>query len=318
MSDKKINLFDTSIASDNLGDNIIMDAVRSHLREIYADVEFLPLPTHVPMNCSEMSAAGKNEISFVGGTNLLCANWLLRSQWKIGIYGALIVPDVVLMGVGWKFYQRPTDFITAMFLRNLLSKKYIHSVRDAYTEQRLKTIGINNVINTACPTMWRFTPEHCAAIPTKHAPNVLTTVTAYRHNPELDKKWLEVVLAGYDKIYLWPQMQGDAEYVAAMNFTKKIEILEPTLAAYDHALANFDVDFLGTRLHGGIRALQHKRRTLIIEVDNRAVEIARDTKLPTIKRDDVDGIKNWITADVSTVLTLPYNNIASWKGQFGR
>lgn len=313
---KKINLFDTSIASDNLGDGIIMDAVRSHLRGMYPDGEFLPLPTHIPMSCRNKCDARKNEISFVGGTNLLCANWLLRPQWKIGICGAFTIPHPVLMGVGWKFYQRPTDFITAIFLRKLLSKKYIHSVRDAYTEERLKIIGINNVINTACPTMWKLTPEFCATIPAKRSPHVLMTVTAYRHDPELDKKWLEVLLANYDKIYLWPQMQGDAQYVQAMELGKKIEILEPTLAAYDNALATLDVDFLGTRLHGGIRALQHKRRTLIIEVDNRAVEIARDTRLPTIKRDDVEGIKNWINSDTPTILSLPYENIARWKAQF--
>ena len=313
---KKIAVFDTSIASDNLGDGIIMDAVTRNLREMFPSDIFVQAPTHIAMNNDERNNIKDANIGFVGGTNLLCANWLLKAQWKVGIRDLFYVPNTVLMGVGWKFYQRPTEFITAFFLKKLLSKNYIHSVRDAYTEARLKTIGMKNVLNTACPTMWGLTPEHCASIPTQRAPHVLTTVTAYRHDPELDKKWLEVLLASYDKIYLWSQMQGDAEYVQAMNFGKKIEILEPTLAAYDNALATLDVDFLGTRLHGGIRALQHKRRTLIIEVDNRAVEIARDTGLPTVKRDDVAGIKSWIESTTSIKLTLPWDNIKAWKAQF--
>lgn len=313
---KKIAVFDTSIASDNLGDGIIMDAVTKNLREMFPSDVFVQAPTHIAMNNDERNNIKDANIGFVGGTNLLCANWLLKAQWKVGLRDLFYVPNTVLMGVGWKFYQRPTEFITAIFLKKLLSKNYIHSVRDAYTEARLKTIGMKNVINTACPTMWGLTPEHCVSIPTQRAPHVLTTVTAYRHDPELDKKWLEVLLASYDKIYLWPQMQGDAEYVLAMNFGKKIEILEPTLKAYDNALATLNVDFLGTRLHGGIRALQHKRRTLIIEVDNRAVEIARDTGLPTVKRDDVAGIKNWIESTTSIKLTLPWDNIKAWKAQF--
>ncbi len=164
--------------------------------------------------------------------------------------------------------------------------------------------------------MWGLTPEHCSLITAKKSANVMTTVTAYRHNPELDKKWLEILLSSYKIVYLWPQMQGDAQYVEAMNLSRKIEILEPSLAAYDNALSTLDVDFLGTRLHGGIRALHYKKRTLIIEVDNRAVEIARDTKLPTIKRDNLAGMKEWIEGNNPTSLTLPCDNIKAWKTQF--
>ncbi len=313
---KKIALFDTSIASDNLGDGIIMDAVTGHLREIYPQGNFVKVPTHIKMNCDERASIKDAEIGFVGGTNLLCANWLLKPQWKVGVCDVFTLVKPVLMGVGWRHYQRPTDLPTKLFLKQLLAKNYTHSVRDSYTCERMRLMGFDNVINTACPTMWKLTPEHLASVPTTRAPDVLTTVTAYRHDPELDKKWLDVLAASYGKIYLWPQMKGDDDYVLAMNLGKKVEILEPTLAAYDKALSTLNVDFLGTRLHGGIRALQHKRRTLIIEVDNRAVEIARDTKLPTVKRDDVEGMKRWISATTPVNLTLPWDNIKSWKAQF--
>lgn len=313
---QKIALFDTSIASDNLGDGIIIDAVTKSLNEIYPKQEFAHFPTHIPLSSADKKIIKNNDLAFVGGTNILCANWLFNPQWKIGFYELFKLPETVLMGVGWKFYQRPTDFITAIFLRRLLSKKYLHSVRDSYTKERLEKIGINNVINTACPTMWSLTPEHCADIPKTKAKNVMITVTAYRHEPELDKKWLEIVLANYDRAIFWPQMDGDEQYIKDMNLGKKVEVLEPTLVAYDNALKTEEVDFIGTRLHGGIRALQHKRRTLIIEVDNRAVEIARDTNLPTVKRDDIEKIKRWINSDNSVELLIPWNNIVTWKQQF--
>ena len=43
-------------------------------------------------------------------------------------------------------------------------KKYIHSVRDSFSEQMLNSMGITNVINTGCPTMWGITKELCQDI----------------------------------------------------------------------------------------------------------------------------------------------------------
>jgi polysaccharide pyruvyl transferase WcaK-like protein len=127
---------------------------------------------------------------------------------------------------------------------------------------------------------------------------------------------LEIVLANYEKIYLFPQMMGDAQYVQNINLGRDIKVISPSLAAYDQILASEELDYIGTRLHGGIRALQHGRRSLIIEVDNRAAEIASDTNLPTVKRDDFNAVKHWIKNDSPTIINLPLTEIASWKAQF--
>jgi len=311
-----ITIFDTAIASDNIGDEIIMDAVNKHLLEVFPSANFLHFPTHIELNCAQLKIAQKSEKSFVGGTNLLCGNWLLKPQWKVGLRELFYIKNPILLGVGWRFYQRPTDFLTKIYLKKLLSKKYIHSVRDAYTLARVQEMGIKNVINTACPTMWKLTPEHCAQIPSQKASSVMITVTAYRNAPEIDRKWLEIVLANYEQIYLFPQMMGDAQYVQNMKLGREIEVISPTLAAYDQILARENLDYIGTRLHGGIRALQHGRRSLIIEVDNRATEIARDTNLPTVKRDDFAAVKHWIENDSPTIINLPLAEIARWKAQF--
>ena len=314
---KYIALFDTSIATDNLGDQIIMQAVEKEIREIYPKDFFVHIGTHDQIGPTGREFARKAALGIVGGTNLLCANWLYKRQWKVGLADFWRMGNPVLMGVGWHFYQRKTDFATRWMLRHLLSKRYINSVRDNYTEQRVREMGITNVINTGCPTMWNLTPEHCAAIPSGKAENAIITVTAYRHNPELDRQWIELVLSKYKRVYFWPQMFDDMKYAQDIA-GNRLTILDASLAAYDDVLANKNVDFIGTRLHGGVRALQHKRRSLIIEVDNRATEISRDTGLPTVKRDDLAAINQWIEKPSRTVITMPWDHIARWKAQFLR
>ena len=68
-------------------------------------------------------------------------------------------------------------------LKILLSKTYLHSVRDEYTKDMLERIGIKNVINTGCPTMWSLTEEHCKQIPIKKSNSVVFTITDYNKKP---------------------------------------------------------------------------------------------------------------------------------------
>ena len=79
---------------------------------------------------------------------------------------------------------------------------------------------------------------------------------------------------------------------------------------------NHDIDFIGSRLHGGIRALNYKRRALIIGVDNRATEINRDTNLPFISRENIEHANKWINSVSKTEIHLPNDNINEWKSQF--
>jgi polysaccharide pyruvyl transferase WcaK-like protein len=81
-------------------------------------------------------------------------------------------------------------------------------------------------------------------------------------------------------------------------------------------LRNESVDFIGLRLHAGIRSLQRSRRTLIVAIDNRATEISKDTNLPVVARGDLKAIESWITTSSPTKIQLPEAAIASWKQQF--
>jgi hypothetical protein len=47
-------------------------------------------------------------------------------------------------------------------------------------------------------------------------------------------------------------------------------------------------DYIGTRLHGGSQMPSFKKKVMIIAIDNRAKEIGRETRLPTVSRADFD------------------------------
>ena len=107
-------------------------------------------------------------------TNLLHSHMEIVKQWNIGFYAAWFLKPVVLLGVGWRGQaRRRTTIYTKLLLRRLLSREHLHSVRDSYTETRLREIGIENVINTACPTMWSLMPEHCGRSRRKKATTLL-------------------------------------------------------------------------------------------------------------------------------------------------
>ena len=74
---------------------------------------------------------------------------------------------------------------------------------------------------------------------------------------------------------------------------------------------------MGTRLHGGIRALQHKRRSLIIGVDHRGLEKARDFGLPVAGRYiPAADLERAVRSDRPCEVNLPVNNILRWKRQW--
>ena len=77
------------------------------------------------------------------------------------------------------------------------------------------------------------------------------------------------------------------------------------------------MDFVGTRLHGGIRALQKGHRTLIIGIDNRAIEINRDTGLPVLNSEEMNRLPDIIEARYDTKIDLNTANIRTFLAQFG-
>lgn len=314
----KIAIFDTSIESLNVGDKIIMESVRNVMNELFSDFMEISIPTQSSISSLAHRGINNSKYGFIGGTNLLSSHMLVKRQWKLNLYNALNIGDLILLGVGWWQYQNKPDFYTKFMLRQVLNRQLLHSVRDNHTKSRLESIGIKNVINTSCPTMWQLNECHCEEIPTEKSENVVFTLTDYNKNPELDNRIIQILSKNYSKVYFWPQGSSDLDYINRIGSFANLSILEEGLKSFDRILANNNIslDYVGTRLHGGVRALQFKRRAIIIGIDNRATEKSKDFNLLVIDRADINGLRQKIKEKFKTEIKLPINSIETWKNQF--
>ncbi|KAB1155783.1 polysaccharide pyruvyl transferase family protein [Flavobacterium luteum] len=310
-----IGIINPSIGTANLGDLIIYDAVINELRSHYPNDLFTNYPSQLHTNYEAKQMMGKKDFLFVSGTNLLTSNMNERFQWKIDPSHKIFLKNkVLLMGVGWWQYQIKPNSYTRRLYKSILKSEYLHSVRDSYTYNMLQDIGITNVINTSCPTLWGLKPDLCASIPKKKASNVITTLTFYKSDTQLDRKMLEILIEKYETVYLWVQGIEDIGYLNKIYArADKIKLVAPTIEAYNKILEEPSIEYLGTRLHAGIRALQKGVRTLIVAVDNRAVEIGKDTNLNVIKREDIEQMHDFIDLPYQTKINLPQENIDRWR-----
>jgi len=144
----------------------------------------------------------------------------------------------------------------------------------------------------------------------------MLTLTDYHPNVKRDKKILEVLHNNYETIYYWIQGEGDLDYINEIKTNQNIVLVRPRLESYDEALMLPDMDYVGTRLHAGIRALQKGRRALIIGIDNRALEMQKDFQLPVLHHDRIEELDQHINNASPIKINLPVENIARWKNQF--
>ena len=315
-----IGVLNTSIASENAGDFIIMEAAAREIAQCLPLCYKVHLTTHEKLSRASLRMQKKIAFNVACGTNLLHSHMEIVKQWNIGLLAGRALKPVVLLGVGWRGHaSRKTTFFTKFFLRSLLSREYLHSVRDSYSEGRLREIGVANVLNTACPTMWGLTPDHCAEIPAEQGEDVVTTLTDYSPEPNKDRQLLDMLKRLYRRVYFWRQGAGDCEYLASFTRPGEVEILPSTLQAFNELLADrsLSLDYVGTRLHGGIRALQHKRRAWIIGVDHRARDKAVDFRLPVMNRyTPLAEMERGIRSPAACEIQIPLENIRRWREQF--
>ena len=309
-------ILDTAMDSDNCGDHIIMENCMLQLGKCMDTSALAHVPTHRFLTEEELELLTTGGQKILCGTNILSGRMRTYGLWHLS---HRIAPyrNTVLMGVGFDSKAESFDRYTRSMFHAILSKDGIHSVRDSFSEKKLKAMGIHNVLNTGCPTMWDLTPEHCASIPRQKARNVVCTVTDYIRDAKNDSAMLDILLESYDHVYLWLQGREDPEYIRELGYADRVTLIPGTLADYDAVLAQEDLDYVGTRLHAGIRALRKGRRSLIVSVDNRAECIGADTGLPTIRREDIPfALKDRLEAELETKIDLPWENIRKWKEQF--
>lgn len=344
MSSVKIAKFSPNIGSDNIGDIIISESVENILNSVFDYPFIVNLSTRDRFGGESLQHIDDSDYRIIAGTNLLSSDMHNYRQWNIDMLSAwrmmgdsikttdyLFHPflskkkfeknKVVLLGVGWWQYQEEPTKYTKKLLRILLDDTLLHSVRDRYTEEKLLGIGLKNVLYTACPTMWELNKEHCESIPENKADNVVCTLTYYKQDRCSDIEMIKTLTKNYKKVYLWLQSIEDYEYARNIGVLDKVEVIAPNLQVYKGLLSDksISLDYVGTRLHGGILAIQNQRRSVIISVDNRATELAKDTKLPVLERKNIhDNLESIINRNIITNIELPVENIERWKAQFER
>lgn len=320
---ENILLLDTSVASENRGDDIIMECVRKELAPILRNNFEFSLPTQVSpfhwyqvwRNSYRLQDYANCRLKFVGGSNLLVKNLLTHyPQWNINVFNYQPLKGCILVGVGAGAGEK-TNAYTRYVYRKMLNQQICHSVRDGRSKEYVESLGLK-AMNTGCVTMWALTPEFCKTIPATKASDVVFTLTASSKADPRDQVLIDTLRKNYNNVYFWPQGTWDFKYFHLFRNVEGVDILQATKEAYDEFLTKNDVDYVGTRLHGGIYAMRHKRRAIIIIVDERAREINRHNNLNCVDKDKVAELDAMINSEFSTDIKMDYDAINKWKSQF--
>lgn len=319
---KKIVLLEPSISSLNMGDYIIVESVKKELEFLLNGAFIIEQPTQTPImhfyqrNDNRLVSTRESDYKFVCGSNLIWHNMLNpNSQWNYNVFNCCNIEGAILVGVGSSTTRTKVNLYTKMLYNKVLNKNYIHSVRDEATKKRLESIGIK-AINTGCATMWSLTESHCNEIPQEKADKVVFTLTDYCKNKDDDRKFVDILCKNYNDVYFWPQGSNDYNYAMELCILDKVKILNPDIESLRKLLISGNIDYIGTRLHGGIFAMQNKVRTIILIVDNRAREIKDDYSIPAIERSDIYALEKMINSNWRTTININEDRINLWKAQF--
>lgn len=325
----RLLFLDTSIFSANIGDQIIVENIRRQMAPILERSFVLSAPTQISTLDYRMLlsrnfaqwAAKSCDYSLVCGTNLLVAKrrvfpFSLSASWKVGFPSALLLNNCILVGCGLNSHDTKPNFLSKTLYKRLLTDRFMHSVRDSQAHEFLNNIGIKS-INTGCPTTWSLTESHCRQIPSQKSKNVVFTLTDYNQHPVSDLLMINTLIKNYENIYFFPQGLNDNEYFNSLNFgNTRIQAIYPNLMAYKKLLEEQDIDYVGTRLHGGVLAMQYKRRSIIISIDNRTSAMGNDIGLNTILRDKIESLDEVINSNIPTKININYAGISEWLHQF--
>jgi len=142
-----ISLLDTATALTNLGDQIIMEAVREELADVLVEPMVFTVTTHEWMGQKSCVMMRRSDFAIAGSTNLLSSRMWFRCSWKVTPLDAFLGRNVILMGVGWYQYQHAPDPYSRWLVRRLLSPTAIHSVRRSISWPRSASPGWSILID---------------------------------------------------------------------------------------------------------------------------------------------------------------------------
>ena len=140
--------FNPSLGTLNQGDTIIAEATISEVQKLCRAEVVIEVPSHYYMPRGFFRVCNNAKLRFVCGSNLVAPRLLRYRQWKLQLYQMFMIQPVILFGVGMQTYSQQFDLLAKYFYTHKLAREFMHSVRDEYTVQRLKSLGISNVINS--------------------------------------------------------------------------------------------------------------------------------------------------------------------------
>lgn len=317
-------LFDTSLGTTNLGDDIIFQCVLNEMSNIINQYSTIRLATHVDnFNPFQIRKGQKIEfiknadLKLICGTNLLMDDLHLKRapQFRLYKWNKVLYERAVLVGVGSTNYK-PINQYTRKLYQSTFSHDHIHSVRDEWTRESMESMGFH-AVNTGCPTMWGITEEKSAAIPHQKSDRVVFSLSGYNSqlNRENDAKMMDILFEQYSELYAWIQTTRDEQYIDSILHGRQVHKIR-SLAVYDSFLNQNDVDYVGTRLHGGVYALLHGKRTIVVAIDNRARGFHKTHQLPIVERENIEELQEMIPSVFSTNIINPRKEIDTFLGQF--
>ena len=307
--------------STNLGDLIIRRSIDEVINELLPGADVVRVSSHQFIAPDLLLQAIQADLVIIAGTNLLSSHILDYNQWKLSPDQSFYVNptqlNAVLLGVGWWQYQDAPDVITCNYYNKILHPSVPHSVRDSYTANNLAFCHIPFILNTSCPTLWKLDGQEIAR--KQNNRNCLFCLTDYNQQPETDNAFIELLLAAYDHLFFFPQGSEDMPYAKTLpafeRASRRIISLPHNIEAlYETLESGKAMDYIGTRLHAGALCLEHGMPSLILGIDNRSKEIARDINMPVVQRGDIQAIRQWLAGGTPHgSIRLPNAEIARWK-----
>lgn len=323
---KNVVVFDTAIGTSNLGDEIILQCLEDEMSFLLEDSFIMRFGTHVKnldirrylFGSQKLQFAYDADFKLIMGTNLLSRDIkATQAQWPIGNLDSWIYDNCIMAGVGTTLGEGKTTEYSKKIYNRILRPDFYHSVRDEESKRLLEDVGFK-AINTGCPTLWKLTPELCKQIPTKKANKVIFSLSGYKaqQNRAMDRELINVLKDNYDELIFWCQTSRDELYLDTFDDVKDIQRIY-SLKKYSEILNEGNVDYVGTRLHGGVYAMQHKVRSIVISIDHRARGFHDTNNLCICERDDIpEKLADMINAEIVTDIRLRQDDIDRWKAQF--
>ena len=144
----------------------------------------------------------------------------------------------------------------------------------------------------------------------------IVTLTASKVKDDRDQYIIDLLQEEYSEVYYWVQGIEDYDYLHRFENVDNIKIVPPTKDAYHALLCMDDLDYVGTRLHAGVYAMRHRKRAIIIVIDERAREINKSNNLNCLEKDNIEELPMMINNTFETKIIMPFDRIEQWKKQF--